>query len=182
MISVNNLHLALTEDSIQPAEHGSQNLHVCTCRFQETSLSNIQECLLIMECLARVMCWDGGERKCDVDKRTACTEETYELGCLLSSFLTYFLSVKVGRGNIYWSIQPDSINAHGSLCEWPVDVRCQLNLRDLNRFAKNHKYQISWKSVQKEPRIDRQTDGRTGMTESLVAFRNFANGPENGRH
>ena len=29
---------------------------------------------------------------------------------------------------------------------------------------------------------DRQTDGRTGMMEPMVAIRNFANGPENGRN
>jgi len=56
-----------------------------------------------------------------MDKRTAHTEETYELECLLSSFLTYFRLSEMnycesGKGNIHWSIQPDSINVHGSSC------------------------------------------------------------------
>ena len=39
------------------------------------------------------------------------------------------------------------------------------------------KYNISWKSVQWEPICSIRTDGRTDMTQLIVAFRNFANPP-----
>ena len=53
-------------------------------------------------------------------------------------------------------------------------------------FEKKLKYQVSSKSVQREPscslrtdrRIDRRTDGRTDMTKLRVAFCNFANVPK----
>jgi hypothetical protein len=45
------------------------------------------------------------------------------------------------------------------------------------------KYKISWKSVQWEPicsmrTTDGQTDGKTGGTKQIVAFRNSANAPK----
>jgi hypothetical protein len=39
------------------------------------------------------------------------------------------------------------------------------------------KYQISWKSVQREPCCSMRTDGRADMTMLIVAFRSFANAP-----
>jgi hypothetical protein len=48
-------------------------------------------------------------------------------------------------------------------------------------FRKELKYKISSKSVQAEPscsmRTDGRTDGRSDMTKLTVAFRNFANAP-----
>jgi hypothetical protein len=48
-------------------------------------------------------------------------------------------------------------------------------------FRKILTYQISWKSVQREPKCSMWTDGRTDMTKLIVAFRNFANAPKKGR-
>jgi hypothetical protein len=39
-------------------------------------------------------------------------------------------------------------------------------------------YQISSKSVQREPICSMRTDGRTDLTKLVVAFRNFAKGPK----
>jgi len=57
------------------------------------------------------------------------------------------------------------------------------NLHFLDRFSKNIRIQISWKSVQWEPSCSMRTGGRTDrrsdMTKLIVAFRNFANTPKN---
>jgi len=45
-------------------------------------------------------------------------------------------------------------------------------------FEKLFKYQIAWKSVPREPSCFMRTDGQTGMTKLIVAFRNFANKPK----
>jgi hypothetical protein len=47
-------------------------------------------------------------------------------------------------------------------------------------FRKMVKYQILWKSVQWESNCLMRTDRRTDMTKLIVAFRNFANAPNNG--
>jgi len=53
-------------------------------------------------------------------------------------------------------------------------------------FEKNHKYQISRKSVLSKPscfmRNDGRKDRRNDMTQLIVAFRNFANAPKNHYH
>ena len=46
-------------------------------------------------------------------------------------------------------------------------------------FLKILKYQISRDSVQWEPSCSTRTDGKTDMTKLTVAFRNFANAPNN---
>jgi hypothetical protein len=46
-------------------------------------------------------------------------------------------------------------------------------------FGKIFKYRISWKSVKWEPSCSLRTDGRTDMTKLIVAFRKFANAPQN---
>ena len=52
-------------------------------------------------------------------------------------------------------------------------------------FEKILKYQISWKFVEWEPsgtvRTDGRTDGLIDITKLIVANRNFANAPKNGR-
>ena len=67
--------------------------------------------------------------------------------------------------------------------------RSSLNLRVLNRFSKNHQVSDFIKIRPEEAEFvctdrqtDGQTDGQTGMTELMIAFRNFAKGPENGRN
>jgi hypothetical protein len=71
-------------------------------------------------------------------------------------------------------------------------VKCMLALSDFKEtwnvstdFKKILKYQISWKSVQSEPRCSTRTDGRadgqTDMTKLIVAFHNYANAPKNGQ-
>jgi len=67
-------------------------------------------------------------------------------------------------------------------------VKCPLLLFDLNEtwvfytvFRKIIKYQTSWKSVQWEQSRSMWTDGRTDMTKLIVAFRNFANAPKEGK-
>ena len=45
-------------------------------------------------------------------------------------------------------------------------------------FQKILKYQISRKSVQREPSCSMRTDGQTDMTKVIAAFRNFANAPK----
>ena len=67
-----------------------------------------------------------------------------------------------------------------------LHVKYQLFLSDFNEtwifskdFLKILKYQISWKSVQWQPSCSMQTDGQTDATNLIIAFRNFANAPEN---
>ena len=45
-------------------------------------------------------------------------------------------------------------------------------------FRKIIKYQISWKSTQREPSCSIPRDGRTDMTKLIVAFSNFADAPK----
>ena len=53
------------------------------------------------------------------------------------------------------------------------------NLNFLDRFSKKiFKYQISWKSLQWKPSFWMRMDRRTGMTNVIVAFRNFLNAPK----
>jgi len=70
-----------------------------------------------------------------------------------------------------------------------LNVKYLLFLSEFNKasifftdFGKIHKYQVSWNSAQWKPsftmrtyRIDRQINGQTDMTKSLVDFREFAN-------
>ena len=49
--------------------------------------------------------------------------------------------------------------------------------RQFFRKILNHK--TSWKSVQRKSNSSMQTDGRTDTTKLIVAFRNFANAPNN---
>jgi hypothetical protein len=46
-------------------------------------------------------------------------------------------------------------------------------------FRKIFKYQISWKSIEWEPSCAMRTDGRTGKTNLIVAFRNFSKALKN---
>jgi hypothetical protein len=46
-------------------------------------------------------------------------------------------------------------------------------------FRQNLRYQISSKSVQREPSCSMRADGQTDMTKQAVAFRKFANAPKN---
>ena len=46
-------------------------------------------------------------------------------------------------------------------------------------FRNTLNFQISWKSVQREPSCSVRADRRTGMTNVRVAFRNFTQSPEN---
>jgi len=64
-------------------------------------------------------------------------------------------------------------------------VKYQLFLSDFNEtlifstvLRKTLKYNISRKSVQWEPSCSIRTDGRTDMTQLIVAFRGFANAPK----
>ena len=63
---------------------------------------------------------------------------------------------------------------------------CKVFLSDFNetwsfldRFSKNRKYQISWKSDQWEQNCSWRTDRRIDMTKLIVAFRSYANVPIN---
>jgi len=49
----------------------------------------------------------------------------------------------------------------------------------LTDFRNILKYEISRNSVYWEPRFSIRTDGRTNITNLIVAFRNFANAPKN---
>ena len=70
-----------------------------------------------------------------------------------------------------------------------LHVKCPLFLSDFNEtlifstdFRKSS-YQISWKSVQREPSCSMRTDGRTRghtvMTKLIVTLRNFTHAPKN---
>ena len=48
-------------------------------------------------------------------------------------------------------------------------------------FRKIPEYQISWKSVQREPICSMRTDGQTDIKKLIVAFQNFANAPKHWR-
>jgi hypothetical protein len=63
-----------------------------------------------------------------------------------------------------------------------VYVKYPLFLSDFNEswsfstdFVENLKYEVSLKSVHWKPSCYMRTDGRTGMTKLIVAFRNFVN-------
>jgi hypothetical protein len=65
-----------------------------------------------------------------------------------------------------------------------VHVKYPLLLSDFNEtwifptyFRKMLKYQISWKSFQREPSCSLGTDRQTDMTKLIVTFRNFTNAP-----
>jgi hypothetical protein len=71
-------------------------------------------------------------------------------------------------------------NVYWSSCKVP------LFLSDFNKtrffrtdFRSILKYQISWKSAQREPSCSMRTDGQTDITTLRVAFRNSANAPKN---
>jgi len=49
------------------------------------------------------------------------------------------------------------------------------------QIFKKSSYQISRKSVRWDPSCSMSTDRRTDMTKLIVAFRDFANAPKNGR-
>jgi hypothetical protein len=64
-------------------------------------------------------------------------------------------------------------------------VKCPLFLSDFNKswspfiyFRKILEYQISSKFFQDEPSCSLRMDRQTGMTELIIAFRNFANAPK----
>jgi hypothetical protein len=63
---------------------------------------------------------------------------------------------------------------------------CQIIMRhkvSLTDFPKVLKYQISWKSVQREPSYSTRTNGRTDrctdITKLIIPFRNYANAAKN---
>ena len=67
-----------------------------------------------------------------------------------------------------------------------IHVKWPSFLSDLNEtwvvsidFRKILKYQLLWNSVKWEPRFSMRTDGRTYKTKLIIAFRDFANAPEN---
>jgi hypothetical protein len=67
-----------------------------------------------------------------------------------------------------------------------LHVKYPLFLSDSNEtqnfpidFRKILVYQISLKSIEREPSCSTRKDGRTDMTKLIVAFRNFANAPKN---
>jgi hypothetical protein len=73
-------------------------------------------------------------------------------------------------------------NLYWSLCKLPVIlVIFQWNLTFLDRFSKNTIMSIFKEILSVRAELchaDGQTDGRTDMTNLIVAFRSFANAPE----
>ena len=82
-----------------------------------------------------------------------------------------------------WKVSHSKRNSarHDQKCTllFIVLVSCSWKLNFLDRFSKKIKYQISWKSDEWEPSCSMRTERRTDNTELTVAFRNFANAPEN---
>ena len=75
------------------------------------------------------------------------------------------------------------VNVNRSSCEITVTLlRSYWNPNFLDRFSKNTKHQISFKSVpvgaklfHADGHMDRQTDRRADMTKLIVTFRSYAN-------
>jgi len=67
---------------------------------------------------------------------------------------------------------------HNVKCRYSCELLMKLEF-SRQIFGKIFKYQISWKSFQWEPSCSIRTDGRTEVTNLIVAFRNFAKAPKN---
>jgi hypothetical protein len=73
------------------------------------------------------------------------------------------------------------INVHRSSCKVPlILVKFEWNLNFLNRFSKNTQISNVMKIISVGPVLS-HVDGRTDMAKLMVAFRNFAYAPKNGR-
>jgi hypothetical protein len=106
---------------------------------------------------------------------------------LLGGIIEHKMCVSIFSAIFVWNISHSkkSLARYYQKCiwdfMWPSHYSCQIWTKlEFSRriFRWILKCQISWKSVQWEPSCSMRTDGRTDMTNLIVAFRNIVNAPK----
>jgi hypothetical protein len=98
--------------------------------------------------------------------------------CVVWFSLQFLSETFIVRRRIYWDIT----NLHGFSCKVPATlVRFKLNLSFLGRYSKKNSQISNFTKIRQVGAELFHADGRTDrdVTKLTVAFRNFANAPNN---